>query len=119
DRRSHARAAEGPGGRRRRAGRDDAGAHGPCARARQRGARGEGLVSAAVLPCVASDAPLAQQLADARRLARRGALVLTVGVLPVAAWLAMAPLATAVVANSFVKVDLDRRVVQHVEGGTV
>jgi len=76
-------------------------------------------VSAAVLPPVAADAPLAQQLADARRLARRGALVLAVGVLPVVAWLAMAPLATAVVASSFVKVDLDRRVVQHAEGGTV
>src|SRR5678815_2707013 len=31
----------------------------------------------------------------------------------------MAPLSTAVVASSFVKVDLDRRVVQHAEGGTV
>ena len=76
-------------------------------------------MSAAVLPSDAAGEPLAQQLADARRLARRGALVLAVGVLPVAAWLAMAPLATAVVANSFVKVDLDRRVVQHAEGGTV
>ena len=66
-------------------------------------------MSAAVLPSVAADEPLAQQLAEARRLARRGALVLAVGVLPVAAWLAMAPLSTAVVASSFVKVDLDRR----------
>jgi PrtD family type I secretion system ABC transporter len=116
---SCARCSRRPRRRRWRAGRDDAGARGPCARARQRGARGEGLVSAAVLPSVAADAPLAQQLADARRLARRGALVLAVGVLPVAAWLAMAPLSTAVVASSFVKVDLDRRVVQHAEGGTV
>jgi HlyD family type I secretion membrane fusion protein len=76
-------------------------------------------VSAAVLPSVAADAPLAQQLGDARRLARAGVLVLAVGVLPVAAWLAFAPLSTAVVASSFVKVDLDRRVVQHAEGGTV
>jgi multidrug efflux pump subunit AcrA (membrane-fusion protein) len=42
-----------------------------------------------------------------------------VGMVPVAAWLAYAPLSAAVVASSFVKVDLDRRVIQHAEGGTV
>ena len=47
------------------------------------------------------------------------AAMLAVGVLPVAAWLAFAPLSAAVVASSFVKVDLDRRVVEHAEGGTV
>ena len=64
-------------------------------------------------------AALAQQLLEARRLARRAAAVLLLGVVPVGAWLAFAPLSAAVVASSFVKVDLDRRVVQHAEGGTV
>ncbi len=73
-------------------------------------------MSAAVLD---PHAPLAQHLRDARRLARAAGVVLLVGVLPVAAWLAFAPLSAAVVASSFVKVDLDRRIVQHVEGGTV
>ncbi len=45
--------------------------------------------------------------------------MLALGVLPLAAWLALAPLASAVVAPAFVKVDLDRRPVQHAEGGTV
>ena len=76
-------------------------------------------MSAAVNSAVDPQAPLAQQLADARGLARRAALVLLVGMVPVAAWLAYAPLSAAVVASSFVKVDLDRRVVQHAEGGTV
>jgi HlyD family type I secretion membrane fusion protein len=64
-------------------------------------------------------APLAQHLLEARRLARHAALVLLLGVMPVGAWLALAPLSAAVVASAFVKVDLDRRVVQHAEGGTV
>jgi epimerase transport system membrane fusion protein len=63
--------------------------------------------------------PLAQQLLEARKLARLAAAVLLIGVVPVGAWLAFAPLSAAVVASSFVKVDLDRRVVQHAEGGTV
>lgn len=63
--------------------------------------------------------PLAQQLLEARKLARWAAAVLLIGVVPVGAWLAFAPLSAAVVASSFVKVDLDRRVVQHAEGGTV
>ena len=65
------------------------------------------------------DAALAPHLAEARRLARRGALVLLLGLLPLGAWMALAPLSSAVVAGAFVKVDLDRRPVQHAEGGTV
>ena len=45
--------------------------------------------------------------------------LVVVGLLPLAAWMALAPLASAVVAPAFVKVDLDRRPVQHAEGGTV
>lgn len=65
------------------------------------------------------DAALAPHLAEARRLARRGALVLLLGLLPLGAWMALAPLSSAVVAGAFVKVDLDRRPVQHAEGGLV
>jgi HlyD family type I secretion membrane fusion protein len=66
-----------------------------------------------------ADAPLRTQLAEAKRLARVAGAVLLLGLLPVLAWLAFAPLAAAVVAQAFVKVDLDRRPVQHAEGGTV
>lgn len=66
-----------------------------------------------------AQAPLDLQLGEARRLARWAVAVLVLGLVPVAAWLALAPLSAAVVAGSFVKVDLDRRVVQHAEGGTV
>ena len=71
------------------------------------------------LPLADAPAPLAQHLLEARKLARLGAGVLLLGLLPVCVWLALAPLSAAVVASSFVKVDLDRRVVQHAEGGTV
>jgi epimerase transport system membrane fusion protein len=65
------------------------------------------------------DPALKPHLGEARRLARTGALVLGLGLLPAAAWMALAPLSSAVVAQSFVKVDLDRRPVQHAEGGIV
>ncbi len=65
------------------------------------------------------DAPLQLQLGEAHRLARRGLLVLLLGLAPVLTWLCLAPLSSAVVASAFVKVDLDRRPVQHAEGGTV
>ena len=64
-------------------------------------------------------ASVRQHLEQARALGRRGILLLGLGILPVAAWLALAPLASAVVAPAYVKVDLDRRPVQHAEGGIV
>lgn len=67
----------------------------------------------------ARNTALASHLADAQRLARAGALVLALGLLPILAWLALAPLAAAVVAPAHVKVDLDKRPVQHAEGGIV
>ena len=76
-------------------------------------------LNTAVMTAADPQAPLALHLLEARKLARRAAAVLLVGVVPVGAWLAFAPLSAAVVASSFVKVDLDRRVVQHAEGGTV
>ncbi len=70
-------------------------------------------------PDPAADPALDTHLGEARRLARSGVLVLALGLLPVLGWLALAPLSSAVVAQAHVKVDLDRRPVQHAEGGIV
>ncbi|WP_251973037.1 HlyD family type I secretion periplasmic adaptor subunit [Sphaerotilus microaerophilus] len=56
---------------------------------------------------------------EASEITRKGMWVLLAGVLPISAWLALAPLSSAVVAPGYVKVDLNRRTVQHAEGGTV
>lgn len=64
--------------------------------------------------------PLPRHVREARRLTRAGLVVLLLGLLPMAAWLAFAPLASAVMAPTLVvKVDLNRRPVQHPEGGIV
>ncbi|QOF80465.1 MULTISPECIES: HlyD family type I secretion periplasmic adaptor subunit [unclassified Variovorax] len=55
----------------------------------------------------------------ARRLARSGCWVILGAILPLGLWMGFAPLSMAVVAPAFVKVDLNRRPVQHLEGGTV
>jgi HlyD family secretion protein len=68
---------------------------------------------------VAANDPVAPHLAEAVRLTRWGMAVLSCGLLPVLAWLSFAPLSSAVVAQAYVKVDLNRRPVQHAEGGTV
>lgn len=68
----------------------------------------------------ASDRPfLAPHLDEVKRLGRWAAGFLLAGVLPLLAWVAFAPLASAVIAPAVVKVDLDRRSLQHAEGGTV
>ena len=66
-----------------------------------------------------SDSPLAEHLREASRLSSRGIAVLVFGLVPAIAWLAFAPLSSAVIAAAFVKVDLNRRPVQHREGGIV
>jgi epimerase transport system membrane fusion protein len=55
----------------------------------------------------------------AQRLLRAGCWIVVAAVLPIGVWMAIAPLSMAVVAPAVVKVDLNRRPVQHVEGGTV
>jgi membrane fusion protein, epimerase transport system len=55
----------------------------------------------------------------ARRLVRAGWFIVLGALLPIGAWMALAPLSMAVVAPGFVKVDLNRRPVQHREGGIV
>ena len=75
------------------------------------------MSGAIALPEAAADAQA--HLQELRRLCRWAAVVVVVGLLPLAAWMALAPLASAVIAPGQVKVDLDRRPVQHAEGGTV
>jgi HlyD family type I secretion membrane fusion protein len=77
------------------------------------------MSNVAALAMAAGPSPLADHIKEARRLGRWAAGVLLLGLVPAAAWLAFAPLSSAVVASAFVKVDLDRRIVQHAEGGTV
>ena len=64
-------------------------------------------------------APQPGPLDELHRLCRLAAGVMLLGLVPLAGWLALAPLSSAVVASGHVKVDLDRRPVQHAEGGTV
>jgi epimerase transport system membrane fusion protein len=60
-----------------------------------------------------------ESVRQGRRLARCGLLIVAGALLPIGAWITLAPLAMAVVAPAFVKVDLNRRPVQHLEGGIV
>ncbi len=70
-------------------------------------------------PADAAPIHLHPHLEEARRLARWSAVVLLGGLLPIGIWMGYAPLSAAVVAPAFVKVDLNRRPVQHAEGGIV
>ena len=54
-----------------------------------------------------------------RRMARVGMFTVLGIVVPLGAWMTFAPLSMAVVAPAHVKVDLNRRPVQHLEGGIV
>jgi HlyD family type I secretion membrane fusion protein len=56
---------------------------------------------------------------DARWIIRAGLAVIVAGVLALGGWAALAPLSGAVIAPGYVKVDLNRKVVQHQEGGIV
>ncbi len=69
--------------------------------------------AAAAVP--ANDTPRGQAL----RLVRVGSWIVLGAILPLCLWMAFAPLSMAVVAPAFVKVDLNRRPVQHLEGGIV
>lgn len=55
----------------------------------------------------------------ARGMVRAGGWIILAAIVPVCAWVALAPLSMAVVAPAVVKVDLNRRPVQHLEGGIV
>ncbi|MDH3320266.1 MAG: HlyD family type I secretion periplasmic adaptor subunit [Betaproteobacteria bacterium] len=53
------------------------------------------------------------------RIARGGLAVVTLGLLALGVWLVLAPLSGAIIAPGFVKVDMNRKVVQHQEGGII
>jgi HlyD family type I secretion membrane fusion protein len=53
------------------------------------------------------------------RIARGGLAVAALGLLALGTWLVLAPLSGAVIAPGFVKVDMNRKVVQHQEGGII
>lgn len=55
----------------------------------------------------------------ASRLVHAGVWICVGALLPMCLWMGFAPLSMAVVAPAYVKVDLNRRPVQHLEGGTV
>ena len=57
--------------------------------------------------------------AELTRLSRAGFGVLALGFLVMVAWVVLAPLSGAIIAPAFVKVDMNRKVVQHQEGGIV
>ncbi|HEX6530179.1 MAG TPA: HlyD family type I secretion periplasmic adaptor subunit [Burkholderiales bacterium] len=59
------------------------------------------------------------ELEDLKGVARTGLLVIAGGVIAFAIWAFFAPLSGAVIAPGYVKVDLNRKVVQHQEGGIV
>lgn len=56
---------------------------------------------------------------ELKRLVSAGLLIVACGVVALGGWTALAPLSGAIVAPGFVKVDLNRKVVQHQEGGIV
>ena len=56
---------------------------------------------------------------ELKRLVASGLVIITAGVLALGGWTVLAPLSGAIVAPAFVKVDLNRKVVQHAEGGIV
>src|SRR4051812_38727812 len=66
-----------------------------------------------------SAAPGRSSQEHARRLLHAGAFTILGAVVPIGLWMGLAPLSMAVVAPAFVKVDLNRRPVQHLEGGIV
>jgi membrane fusion protein, epimerase transport system len=72
--------------------------------------------SAASLPAL----PMMRSNQDhAGDLQRAGQWIILGAIVPLGAWMTFAPLSMAVVAPAFVKVDLNRRPVQHLEGGIV
>ena len=60
-----------------------------------------------------------ERLVDFRPFVRRGMAVIALGCIAFGAWAAFAPLSGAIIAPGYVKVDLNRKVIQHQEGGTV
>src|SRR5215468_1624776 len=73
----------------------------------------------ASVPSAGATPPAQASERQVRRLISFGLWTVVLIVLPLGAWVGLAPLAMAVVAPAHVKVDLNRRPVQHLEGGIV
>ena len=58
-------------------------------------------------------------MSELKRLVYAGLLIIAAGMIGLGGWTILAPLSGAIVAPAFVKVDLNRKVVQHQEGGIV
>src|SRR5438552_16240295 len=58
-------------------------------------------------------------MSELKRLVGAGLVILLAGIIGLGGWAALAPLSGAIVAPAYVKVDLNRKVVQHQEGGIV
>jgi epimerase transport system membrane fusion protein len=58
-------------------------------------------------------------MSELKRLVAAGLLIIAAGAAGLGGWAALAPLTGAIVAPGFVKIDLNRKVVQHQEGGIV
>jgi HlyD family type I secretion membrane fusion protein len=56
---------------------------------------------------------------ELKRLVGAGLFILLAGIIGLGGWTALAPLSGAIVAPGYVKIDLNRKVVQHQEGGIV
>src|SRR5207247_6705249 len=61
----------------------------------------------------------ARRMSELKRLVGAGLLIIAAGLIGLGGWTALAPLSGAIVAPAFIKVDLNRKVVQHAEGGIV
>ena len=72
-----------------------------------------------VIEAVAASPFVQAHAQEARTLSRAGFWIFLATLVPIGLWLTLAPLTSAVVAQGFVKVDLNRRPVQHAEGGMV
>jgi membrane fusion protein, epimerase transport system len=76
-------------------------------------------MSAVTMEQVEHEPPAQSSKDHARWLVRAGVSVVLGAFLPIGAWITIAPLSLAVVGSAVVKVDLNRRPVQHLEGGIV
>lgn len=63
--------------------------------------------------------PARPETGELARIARGGVGVVALGLLVLGVWVVQAPLSGAVIAPGFVKVDMNRKVVQHQEGGII
>lgn len=75
------------------------------------------MSNATVIPIRIAAPRVSQE--HARSLVSSGWWIVLGAIVPIALWMCLAPLSMAVVAPGFVKVDLNRRPVQHLEGGIV